>query len=94
MAKRVAKEMSIGGENYDSSIVPVRSDISRFSRGTVRQIIDSANATSFDEGQARGSKPNHAQPGAQPAEQLTSARCGSQHWVCIFSVTGLKHDSC
>ena len=35
VAKRVAKEISIGGENYDSSIIPVRSDISRFSRGTV-----------------------------------------------------------
>jgi hypothetical protein len=35
VAKRVAKEMSIGGENYDSTIIPVRSDISRFSRGTV-----------------------------------------------------------
>ena len=34
VAKRVAKEISIGGENYDSSIIPVRSDISRFSRGT------------------------------------------------------------
>ncbi len=39
MAKRVAKEISIGGENYDSSIIPVRSDISRFSRGTER-ILD------------------------------------------------------
>ena len=35
VAKRVAKEISIGGESYDSSIIPVRSDISRFSRGTV-----------------------------------------------------------
>ena len=35
VAKRVAKEISIGGENYDSSIIPVRSDISRFSRGTL-----------------------------------------------------------
>jgi hypothetical protein len=28
------REMSIGGENYERSIIPVRSDISRFSRGT------------------------------------------------------------
>ena len=35
VAKRVAKEMSIGGENYDCSIIPVRSDISRFSSGTL-----------------------------------------------------------
>jgi hypothetical protein len=31
-------EMSIGGEDYEGSITPVRSDISRFSRGTVMQI--------------------------------------------------------
>ena len=28
-------EMSIGGENYERSIIPIRSDISIFSRGTV-----------------------------------------------------------
>jgi hypothetical protein len=33
------KEMSIGGENYDCSIIPVRSDISRFSRGTECQSL-------------------------------------------------------
>jgi hypothetical protein len=27
--------MSIGGENYERSIIPLRSDISRFSRGTI-----------------------------------------------------------
>jgi hypothetical protein len=31
-------EMSIGGEDYEGSITPVRSDISRFSRGTVESI--------------------------------------------------------
>jgi hypothetical protein len=29
------REMSIGGENYARSIIPVRSDISRFSRGII-----------------------------------------------------------
>ena len=29
------REMSIGGENYERSIIPVRSDISRFSRGII-----------------------------------------------------------
>jgi len=37
VAKRVVKEMSIGGENYNSSIIPVCSDISRFSRGTIAE---------------------------------------------------------
>jgi hypothetical protein len=41
VAKRVAKEISIGGESYDSSIIPVRSDISRFSRGTVSNQMQS-----------------------------------------------------
>jgi hypothetical protein len=40
VAKRVAKEISIGAQNYDSSIIPVRSDISRFSRGTVEKQTD------------------------------------------------------
>jgi hypothetical protein len=31
----VVQRANDGGENYDSSIIPVRSDISRFSRGTV-----------------------------------------------------------
>jgi len=31
--------MSIGGENYERSIIPVHSDISRFSRGTDGQRI-------------------------------------------------------
>src|SRR5271169_3295035 len=33
-------EMSIGGENYQRSIIPVRSDISRFSRGTVSRQLE------------------------------------------------------
>jgi hypothetical protein len=32
--RSVVREMSIGRENYKRSIIPVRSDISRFSRGT------------------------------------------------------------
>ena len=35
VTRSVVREMSIGGKNYERSIVPVRSDISRFSRGTV-----------------------------------------------------------
>jgi hypothetical protein len=29
------RAMSIGGENYERSIIPLASDISRFSRGTL-----------------------------------------------------------
>ena len=32
----IVREMGIGGENYERSIIPVRSDISRFSRGTAK----------------------------------------------------------
>jgi hypothetical protein len=38
VARSVVREMSIG-ENYDRSIIPVRSDISRFSRGTGGRVI-------------------------------------------------------
>jgi len=34
VAKSVVREMSIGEENYARSIIPIRSDISMFSRGT------------------------------------------------------------
>jgi len=32
--------MSIGGENYEKSIIPVRSEVSRFSRGTVLDCVE------------------------------------------------------
>ena len=32
-------EMSIGGENYERSIIPIRSDISMFSRGTIAKVL-------------------------------------------------------
>ena len=35
MVKSIVREMSIGGENCEGSIIPFRSCISRFSRGTV-----------------------------------------------------------
>jgi hypothetical protein len=35
VAKSVVREMSIGEENYARSIIPIRSDISMFSRGTI-----------------------------------------------------------
>jgi len=38
VASRVLREMSIGGKNYKRSIIPLRSDISRFSRGTIDRI--------------------------------------------------------
>ena len=34
VARSVVRDMSIGGENYERSIIPLRSDISRFSRCT------------------------------------------------------------
>src|SRR5215471_20039409 len=37
VARSVFREMSIGEENYERSIIPLRSDISRFSRGTDSQ---------------------------------------------------------
>jgi hypothetical protein len=35
VTRSVARRMSIGRENYERSIIPIGSDISRFSRGTV-----------------------------------------------------------
>jgi hypothetical protein len=35
VAKRIVREMSIGGENCERSIILFRSDTSRFSGGTV-----------------------------------------------------------
>jgi hypothetical protein len=35
VARSLVREMSIGGEDYERSIIPLRSDISRFSRGTI-----------------------------------------------------------
>jgi len=35
VVKSIVREMSIGGENCEGSIIPFRSCISRFSRGTV-----------------------------------------------------------
>jgi len=40
VAKSVGREISIGGENNQRSIIPVRSDISRFSRGTVTNFAE------------------------------------------------------
>src|SRR5215813_14291409 len=34
VARAVLRKMSIGGENYERSIIPLRSETSRFSRGT------------------------------------------------------------
>ena len=52
MAKRVAREMSIGGQNYDSSIIPVRSDISRFSRGTDGQHANQMTGSEYPNNQS------------------------------------------
>jgi len=35
VVKNVVRNLSIEGENYEGSIIPPRSDISRFSRGTI-----------------------------------------------------------
>src|ERR1700757_3757582 len=51
VARSVFREMSIGEENYERSIIPLRSDISRFSRGTV-----------FSDGQ--NARPQHPHPEA------------------------------
>src|ERR1700758_658843 len=37
VARSVVREMSIGRENYERSIIPLPSDISRFSRGTIAE---------------------------------------------------------
>ena len=90
VAKRVAKEMSIGGENYDSSIIPVRSDISRFSRSTLglgnELLADFRRGLSKEvmtKGCRLGDVLNQADMAPAFNRLLAEENKTPLHWVCI-----------
>src|SRR5215472_7631880 len=61
VARSVFREMSIGEENYERSIIPLRSDISRFSRGTTSKLATDEPLGSRTYGQLGAGSRGHGQ---------------------------------